>query len=334
MIGRRALLRAAGVGILPAPCLAQPARKVYRVALVANANPVSEMSGPEPAGPSWRALVQGLRTLGYVEGQNLEIVRRSAEGRPERFGQIAAELAGINVDVVVSASDAMTRAAMAASATIPVVMTVGNDPVMLGLVQSLARPGGNVTGLTFQPGPEIDAKRLELLKAAAPDAARIAFLASKEEASWENLAGRAVRAAAPALGVTLLAIEAEQGRYEEPFARIAAMRADALYVARSANAYARRSLIIDLANRRRLPASFDYRDWVEAGGLMSYGANPADNFRRAAGYVDRILRGAKPADLPVEQPTRFELVLNVRTARTIGLSIPPSLRLRADEVIE
>ena len=335
-INRRSLLRTAAAFLLLAHRLgvAHPGRKVYRVGLVANANPVSELSGPGPAVPSWRALIHGLRALGYIEGQNLEIIRRSAEGRTERFDQIAAELVSLDVDVIVSASDRMTRSAMVASTTIPIVMTVGNDSVALGLVKSLSRPGGSVTGLTFQTGPEIDVKRLELLKAAAPAASRIAFLSSKEEANWDSFSGRAVRAAAPALGVTLLPVEAERGRYEEPIARIAAMRADALYVARSANAYARRSLIIDRTNRQRLPGSFDYRDWVEAGGLMSYGANPADNFGRAAGYVDRILHGAKPADLPVEQPTRFELVLNMKTARAIGLAVPALLQLRADEVIE
>ena len=336
MIDRRALITGVASALLAAPraAEAQPAGKVYRVGLIANAAPISELAGPEPIGPSFRAFVQGLRALGYVEGQNLMLERRSAEGRYERFDEIVAELVRLKADVIVTAGDRATRAAKAVTTTVPIVMTVGGDPVSEGLVQSLARPGRNITGLTFQIGPEIDAKRLELFKAMLPGVSRVAYLGSKEEKNWERPSGQSVRAAAPALGVTLVLTEFSLNQVTDAFARISRARAEALFVARSAQAYVARALIVDYTARIRLPSSFDFRDSVELGGLMSYGANPHENFRRAAGYVDKILKGAKPADLPVEQPTKFELVINGRTAKALGLTIPPSILARADEAIE
>ena len=318
----------------PLAVLAQQPGKVYRVGVVAARSPVSEIAGPEPVSPSFRALVQGLRALGYVEGQNLILERRSAEGRYERFGDIVAELVRLKADVIVTGTDAAARAAKAVTTTVPIVMAVSGDPVGAGIVQSLARPGGNITGLTFQVGPEIDAKRLELLRAMLPGASRVAFLASKEDKNWERPSGQSVRTAAQALGVTLVLAEFSLHQYTDAFTLISHARADALFVARSPTSYADQGLIVDFTTRTRLPSSFDYRDWVELGGLMSYGASLADNFRRAATYVDKILKGAKPADLPVEQPTKFELVINLKTAKALGLTIPQSLLLRADEVIE
>ena len=321
------------VAALPA-VRAQQAAKVYRVGLVANAAPVSELAGPNPAGLTFRAFVHGLRALGYVEGQNLVLERRSAEGISGRFDEIAAELARLNVDVIVTASDTMTRAAHAASTTIPIVMTLGGDPVAGGLVQSLARPGGNITGLTFQVGPEIDAKRLQLLREILPGASRIAFLGNKEEGSWETPPGKSVRAAAQAMGLTLVRFEAAGDGYADALAQAGLARVDALFAARSSHAYVHRSQIIDFTTHNRLPSSFDTRDFIAPGGLMSFGANPANNLARAAGYVDRILKGARPGDLPIEQPTKYELLINLRTARALGLAIPRSLLLRADELIE
>ena len=321
------------VAALPA-VRAQQAAKVYRVGLVANAAPVSELAGPNPAGLTFRAFVHGLRALGYVEGQNLVLERRSAEGISGRFDEIAAELARLNVDVIVTASDTMTRAAHAASTTIPIVMTLGGDPVAGGLVQSLARPGGNITGLTFQVGPEIDAKRLHLLREMLPGASRIAFLANSEEGSWESPSGRSVRAAAQAMGLTLVRFEAARDGYTDALRQVSLARVDALFAARSSHAYVHRSLIVDFVTRSRLPSSFDNRDFIAPGGLMSFGANPTTNFARAAGYVDRILKGAHPGDLPIEQPTKYELLINLKTARALGLAIPRSLLLRADELIE
>ena len=332
----RALTVVLTFALLAAPlgAQAQQAGKVYRVGLISTRAPVSEMAGPDPVHPPTRAFVQGLRALGYVEGQNLILEWRSAEGRSERFGDIVAELVRLKADVIVTVNDSMTREAKAVTTTVPIVMTTSADPVAAGIVQSLARPGGNITGLTMQVGPEIEAKRLELLSAMLPGLTRVAYLGSKEENSWESPRGRSVRTAALALGVTLVLAEFSLHQHTDAFARISRARPEALFVARSATADADRALIVDFATRARLPSSVDYREWVELGGLMSYGANPAENFRRAATYVDKILKGAKPGDLPVEQATKFELVINLKSAKALGLTIPPSLLLRADHIIE
>ena len=332
---RELLALLGGVAVIrPLAAGAQPAGKVYRVGLIAVGTPLSEMAGPEPVSPNVRAFVQGLRALGYVEGQNLILERRSAEGRYERFGDIVAELVRLKADVIVTNSIPMTRAAKAVTTTLPIVMALGGDPVGEGLVQSLARPGGNITGLTLAVGPEIEGKRLEFLKAMLPGVSRVAYLASKEYKAWEGPSGQNVRTAAQALGVTLTLAEFTAQKYAGAFTRISRARAEALFVADSAQAIADRRLIVDFATRTRLPSSFANRDSVELGGLMSYGANVTENFRRAAGYVDRILKGAKPADLRVEQPTKFELVINGKTAKALGLTIPPSLLQRTDEVIQ
>jgi ABC-type uncharacterized transport system substrate-binding protein len=311
----------------------QQAGKVYRVGLAQPSIPVSEMAGPEPVHLPTRALLQGLRALGYVEGQNLILERRSAEGRYERFGDIIAELVRLNADVIVTFTTPMNRAAKAVTNTVPIVMATGADPVGDGIVQSLARPGGNITGLTAAVGPEIEAKRLELLRAVLPSLSRVAYLGSKEDQDWERPYGRSVRTAAPALGVTLLLAEFTPHQYTDAFARIRRARVDALFVSWMA-AGSDWGLIADFAIRARLPSMFYYRESAERGGLMSYGVHVADNYRRAAGYVDKILKGAKPADLPIEQPTKFELVINAKTAKAIGLTIPQSLLLRADEVLQ
>jgi putative ABC transport system substrate-binding protein len=312
---------------------AQQVGKVYRVGLI-SPPPVSETVGPEPVDRLPKAFVQGLRALGYVEGQNLNLERRSAEGRHERFGDIVAELVRLKVDVIVTVGDPLTGAAKAVTTTVPIVMATSIDPVGEGLVQSLARPGGNITGLTVSVGPEIEAKRLELLRAMLPGVSRVAYLASKEDNEWERPVGKSVRTAAQALGVTLVLAEFTPHQYADAFARIGRARSEALFVSRTGPAYADRALIVDFTTRTRLPNIFAYRESVELGGLMSYGANVADVYRRAAGYVDKILKGAKPADLPVEQPTKFELVINLKTAKALGLTIPQSLLLRADQVID
>ena len=324
------------VCILAAPLAAgaQQAGKVYRVGLILTTSPISEMAGPNPVHPTTRAFVQGLRALGYVEGQNLILERRSAEGRFERFGDIVAELVRLKADVIVTVGDPLARAAKAVTTTVPIVMASSTDPVGGGLVQGLARPGGNITGLTTLVGPEIEAKRLELLRETLPRVSRVAYLGSKEDKDWESPWGKSVRTAAQGLGVTLVLAEHTPHQYTDAFTRISRARLEALFVGPSAAAYADRGLIVDFATRARLPSTFRFREPVEIGGLMSYGANVADVFRRAAGYVDKILKGAKPADLPVEQPTKFELVINLRTAKALGLTIPPSVLLRADQLIE
>jgi putative ABC transport system substrate-binding protein len=332
----RALTVIFGLALLATPRAAgaQQAGKVYRVGYIGSSTPVSETAGSEPANPAARGFVQGLRALGYVDAQNLILERRSAEGRPERFGVIIAELVLLKADVIVTHTDSMARAAKAVTTTVPIVMATSVDPVGAGIVQSLARPGGNITGLTIQVGPEIEAKRLELLREMLPGVSRVAYLASKEFREWEHPYAKSVRAAAQALGVTLVRADFSPSQYADAFTLFSRARTEALFVGPSAAAYADRSLIVSLATRARLPSSFAYRESVEIGGLMSYGVNLADISRRAAGYVDKILKGAKPADLPVEQPTTFELVINPKTAKALGLTIPPSLLRRADEVIE
>jgi putative ABC transport system substrate-binding protein len=324
-------------GLLAAPLAAEAqeqAEKVYRIGLIAAATPVSEMAGPEPVHPLVRAFVQGLRSLGYVESQNLILERRSAEGRYERFGDIVAELVRLKVDVIVTLADPAARAAKAVITTVPIVMAVSADPVGTGLVQSLAHPGGNITGLTIYVGPEFEAKRLELLREMLPGVSRVAYLGSKEDKDWESPWGKSVRTAAQGLGVPLVLAEFTPHQFTPAFTLISRARADALFVAPSPATYNDRALIVDFAARTRLPSIFANRESVELGGLMSYGVNRADVFRRAATYVDKILKGAKPGDLPIEQPTRFELVINLKTAKALGLTIPPSLLARADEVVE
>ncbi len=321
------------LGVLAAPLAAdaQPAGKVYRVGLIFTTVPVSEMAGPEPVDPLVRVFLHTLRSLGYVEGQNLVFERRSAEGKFERFTEIVAELVRLKTDVIVTVGTPMAQAAKQVTTTVPIVMATSVSPVEAGLVASLARPDGNITGLTNNTGPEIEGKRLELLKDALPRISRVAYLRMKTD--WEGPAGESVRAAAKALNVTLLHAEHTPNEYAGAFAVIARQRPDALFVAFSPPAYAHRSLIVEFAVKNRLPGIYASREFVEAGGLMSYGVSVSDLFRRAAGYVDKILKGAKPADLPVEQPTKFELVINLKTAKSLDLTISPSVLFRADEVM-
>ena len=336
LMDRRTFMALVSGSLLAAPLVAgaQQAGKVYRVGFIFPSAPLSEMTGPEPVHPLVRAFVLGLRVLGDVEGQNLILERRSAEGRFERFGDIVAELVRLKADVIVTAGDPLSRAAKAVTTAVPIVVASSVDPVGGGLVQSLARPGGNITGLTVFVGPEIEAKRLELLRVMLPGVSRVAYLASKEDKDWERPWAQSVRTAAQALGVTLILAEHQPRQYIDAFTLISRARAEALFVSPSPTAVADRTLIVDLAARARLPSTFRNRESVELGGLMSYGVSLTDNYRRAAGYVDRILKGAKPADLPVEQPTKFELVINLKTAKALGLTIPPSMLGRADEFIQ
>jgi putative ABC transport system substrate-binding protein len=333
-VDRRSFLSVLTGSLLTAPlaATAQQAGRVYRVGLIFPSPPVSEMTGPEPVNNAARAFVRGLRALGYVEGRNLILDRRSAEGRFERLAPIVAELVSLNVDVIVVSSTSLAQRAREVTTAVPIVMGVSTDPVGSGLAQSLARPRGNVTGLTSDVGPEIQGKRLELLKGAVPRASRVAFLGTKK--AWDDFYERSIKAGAQALGLTVFLAEHTPTEYAGAFALIRRERADALFVAPSSENYAQRSLIADFATSNRLPSIHAFREAVEVGGLMSYGVNVADLFRRAAGYVDKILKGAKPGDLPIEQPTAFELVINLKTAKALGLTIPPSLLARADQVIE
>jgi len=321
-----------GLLAAPLPVDAQQAGRVYRVGLIFTTSPVSEMAGPEPAHPLARAFLHELRALGYTEGQNLVFERRSAEGKFERFGDIVAELVRRKADVIVTVGNDMAREAKRVTSTVPIVMATSEDPVEAGLVASLARPAGNLTGLTTDAGPELQGKRLELLKDALPKISRVAFLGMK--ADWESAAGKSVQAAARALGITLIHAEHTPTRYADAFALIKRERLHALFVAQGPITFGNRRLIVDFAVTSRLPGSYPFRELVEAGGFISYGVSFNNLFRRAAIYVDKILKGAKPADLPVEQPTKFEMVLNLKAAKALGLANPQSLLLRADQVIQ
>jgi putative tryptophan/tyrosine transport system substrate-binding protein len=319
------------LSLLAAPLAAeaQQATQVHRIGFLHPG-----LSLPEP--PNLEALRQGLREMGYVEGQNLVIASRYAEGREERLPDLAAELARLKVDVIVAGGGAVViRAAQGATRTIPIVMAGTSDPVAEGLVASLARPGGNITGLSYLTA-EIPGKRLELLKEAVPQSTRIAVLVNPASALYEP-AMHNLTVAAQALGLQLHVVEVRRAEeLDTAFTAMTQEHADALLVVADAAllSSSRRGRLADLAATSRLPAMYSWKFFVEAGGLMSYGPSILDIYRRAATYVDKILKGAKPADLPVEQPTTFELVINLKTAKALGITIPPTLLFRADEVLQ
>jgi putative ABC transport system substrate-binding protein len=279
------------------------------------------------------AFRQRLRQLGYVEGKNIVIEYRYAEGKSERLPDLAAELVGLKVDVIVTVSPSATLAAKKASGTIPIVFAAANDPVGTGLVSSLARPGGNITGLSLMV-PDLDGKRLELLKEAFPSVARVAFLWNPS-GSRGNLALTVMEAAAKALVLKLLSLEVRSlDDFESAFARAKKERAQELITTTGGLINTQQRRVLDFAAKNRLPAIYHYSEFVEAGGLMSYGPDNTDLWRRAAVYVDKILKGAKPADLPVQQATKFEFIINLKAAKQIGLTIPPNMLERADKVIK
>lgn len=320
-----------GAAAWPFAASAQRADRVHRVALIFPNAPVSDMTGPEPVNRYTKAFVHALRDLGYVEGSNLVLERRSAEGKYDRFAEIAAELIQGKIDVIVAANNFAIESLKRLTSTVPIIMAPSIDPVEAGLVESLARPGGNITGFTFDPGPEIEGRRLQLLKEAVPAANRIGFFGTRSE--WEKI-GKELQTAAQGLGVTIFHLELIPSNYAEAFAGIAGEAGEAILASRNGAHFVNRRLVADISIARRLPGLFAWRDITEAGGLMSYSADYSDTLRRAAGYVDRILKGAKPADLPVQQPTKYELLINLKTAKALGLSVPPTLLARADEVIE
>jgi putative ABC transport system substrate-binding protein len=338
VIDRRTFLARTGAVVLAAPLAAeaQQAAKVARIGFLSPnlaANPHLQ-----------EAFLQGLSDLGYVEGRNVVIEYRDAEGKAERLPALAAELVAVKVDVILAGSTIAALAAKQVTRTLPIVFAAAGDPVMSGLVPSLARPAGNVTGLSLL-APELVGKRLELLKQAVPGVTRVAVLwepgAFGEGTDKDKLKGAegqlrtGADVAARALGVQLQFVEARgQADFDRAFSDMTKARAEALTVLPSGMFIGQRRRLVDLAAKNRLPAVYQSRESVDAGGLMSYGPNFADLFRRAATYVDKILKGAKPADLPVEQPTKFDLVINLKTAKGLGLTIPPSLLARADEIIQ
>jgi putative ABC transport system substrate-binding protein len=279
------------------------------------------------------AFQQGLRELGYVEGKNIVIERRHGEGKLDRLPGLAAELVRLNVDVLVTSGPTATRPAKEATSTIPIVMTFDDDPVGSGFVASLARPGGNITGLSTL-APEISGKQLELLKEIIPRLFRVAvFGTSTRQGTAQAL--KEMELAAGAFAVKLQYLDIEDPKDTATAFRAASKgRADALLVLQSPVFNSQRAQIADLAQKNRLPAAYPRQEFVEDGGLMSYGANISDLDRRAATYVDKILKGANPADLPVEQPTKFEFIINLKAAKQIGLTIPPNVLARADRVIK
>jgi len=311
---------------LSIPSSAQQPKKVFRIGWLS-------MSSEAALPTRYEAFRQGLRELGYLEGQNIVIERRDAKGILQRLPDVAAELVRLKVDVIVTTGSTGVVAAKQATSTVPIVMTTGGDPVALGLIASLARPGGNVTGLTSISN-DLAGKRLELLKETIPKLTRVGVLWNPADPGARTGSFKETEAAAQAFGLHLQSLETQGPKdFESVFKAASKAQAHALIVLQTALINAHRTQIIELANKNRLPTMFGEGAQVEAGGLMSYAPNSADLFRRAATYVDKILKGAKPADLPVEQPTKFELVINLKTAKQIGLTIPPNVLARADRVI-
>ena len=329
-VHRRRFLLASLAGALTAPrrVAAQQTGRIYRVGILGNV-PLSDPGGAR----LWGMFAQGLRDLGYEEGRNVTLEHRSSEGQYERLPALAADLVRLKVDVIVAPAAQNVVAAKQASPTIPVVMVGVGDPVGSGLVDSLAHPGGNVTGSSFLASAMIS-KQLELLKEISPQASRLALLVNPGNPGHRLALGEA-RKAANSLGVQLQVLEAQDpDGFEKAFAAMNKQRAGGLLVPWDGLFLLNLVPLTRLAAKARLPTMYGHRGYVDAGGLACYGPSAAESFRRAAIYVDKILKGARPGDLPVEQPTKFEFVINSRTARALGLTISPPLLLRADEVIE
>ena len=316
---------------LCSPAMAQqPAGKVPRIGFLIN----SSVSDPATA-LRLDAFRQGLRELGYVEGKNIIVEHRYAEGKSERLTELAEDLARLKVDILVVPNDLTARAAKKATATIPIVMASSGNPIGTGVIASLARPGGNVTGLTSYSA-ELLGKRLELLKEVLPKVSRFAFLNdASSEVSASRAAFKEAQEPAKVLGVRLqsVGVKAPNPDFEGAFRVMVKDRIGALITSPGPLMGFHRKRILQLAEQNRIPAMHPAQDWTAAGGLMSYGANTEDLSRRAASYVDKILKGRKPADLPVEQPTKFEFVINLKTAKVLNLTIPQSVLYRADKVI-
>jgi putative tryptophan/tyrosine transport system substrate-binding protein len=329
-VNRRTFITSVGAGFFVAPFVAEAQSRagMARIGILTSQSPPGRGAGFV----EFDAFVQAMRDLGYVLGQNLLIELRAAEGQPTRFPALAAELVDLKVDVIFAPSTPAVQAAKRATMTIPIVFAVAIDPVGDRLIASLARPGGNITGIT-STALELAAKRLELLREALPGVRKIGVLAYPGFASAAR-ALVAMQEAARTLGVQIQPVEAREDQFDAAFAELSRDRASALVVLPHGTYFRDRKVLADLAAKNRLPTMNEFRPYVDAGGLMSYGADVLDLYRHAARYIDRILKGAKPSELPVEQPTKFELVINAKTAKALGLTIPQSLLLRADQVIE
>lgn len=324
-MSRRALLQAVVGGVLGAPltAAAQPAGKVARLGVL--------LFGTPGDNPNLTAFLEGLRDLGYVEGRNLALEYRYADGRPERLGELARQLVSVKPDVVVALGGDVVPFVARATATVPIVMLTSDDPVEAGTIASFARPGGNLTGVAFVSA-ETAGKRLEFLKEAVPSLTRAAVLWNPDHPDGEH---RNTEAAAHVLGIRVQSLEVRRpDEFEAAFQGAVRERAESLLVASSRLMNANRSRILAFAATHRIPLVTGWGPWARAGSLMSYGPDLDILVRRAATHVDKILKGAKPAELPVEQPTKYELVINLKTAKALGLTIPPSLLGRADQIIQ
>ena len=326
---RREFIAAVGAGLLAAPLVAgaQQAGRVHRIGYLTGG-----LSTDRPH--LIEAFRQGLRELGWVEGQNIVIEYRYAEGRFDRLPDLAAELVRLKVDIIVAVATPASAAAKNATGTIPIVGISLGDPVGTGLIASLARPGGNITGVSYSVGVETIGKGLELLNEIVPNVRWVAILSNPGN-PLHAPAVRDLKVAARSLGEQLQLLDARgPTEFDGAFAAMAKERVGGLFVVADTMFNLHRARLVELAAKSRLPAAYGTRDAVESGGLMSYGPSLPDLFERGATYVDKILKGAKPADLPVEQPTKFELVINLKTAKALGLTMPPSLLARADEIVE
>jgi putative tryptophan/tyrosine transport system substrate-binding protein len=315
--------------VLASRSYAQLANKVYRVAFVGSNGPQAQIRELSIT----KALMEGMRDLGYVEGESIEYVLRSAEGKvTERAGPMIAEFNAIGVDVVVAAAAPLAKEFMRHTTKVPIVIAAGGDLVAQGIVANLARPGGNVTGFSNYVSPEIEAKRVQLLKEVAPATRRIAYLGMKQ--IWDSGNGKALQSAALEVGSIIILVEHSLDGHAEAFQRLENENPDALMMSDWTSHWVKRQAIFDFALQHRTPVIYPWREYVDAGGLMSYGVNLVDQYRRSADYVDKILRGANPGELPIQLPTKFELVISLKTARAIGLEIPAPVLAQAAEVIE
>jgi putative ABC transport system substrate-binding protein len=311
--------------------LALEPAKEHRIAIVIPAGPVTSIS--ETGVRAWRAFFEELRRLGDIEGENLAIERYSGEGRPEGYADLARAVVNRRPEVIVAANDATAKAARAATATIPIVW-VGGDPIQAGFATSLARPGGNITGVTVYAGVEIWGKRLQILKEVVPAASRAAYLTTRVSQAAE---GQQLREAGQRLQISVIELPIEEvtpSAIQRAFAEIAQQQSDALIVNSNSLLFPYRQLIVELAEKSRLPALYPWREYVEAGGLMAYASDNRELWRRLADDVHEILKGAKPGDIPIYQPTKFEFLINLTAARALGLTIPATLLATADEVIK
>jgi putative tryptophan/tyrosine transport system substrate-binding protein len=337
VIGRRTFSSGAlALAAAPLAARAQVPGKTYRIAVWATARPVTELNEDSPS-LGYRAFFRELRRLGFVEGQNLIVQRYSSGGRSSEYAVTAREIVNTRPDVIVTVGIVGLRLLLSLTGAIPIVAPATADPLAAGLVRSLARPEANLTGFTIDGGLEINGLRLQLIKEAAPRNARLAFLTTSYAAAVPGMLDLN-RGAAAALGIDL-SVHAMDGTFDEinfrtTFARIAAERVGGIHVGSATELIANLRVIVALAAEHRIPAIYESREFVEAGGLMSYGVDLGDNWRKGAGYVARILHGAKPSDLPIQQPTTFEVLVNLKTAKALGITLPESIMIRATEVIE